>query len=134
MSLKRNILLFGVSLAAGLSSTFTRSGQKHTDNQSSLPMLFSGTWKYSDHNDHRIHRIQINPDLTLHIDGRKENATVESITAQELVYLDGFGYHLRIHANEQQPVSLYDEADNATYTLVSVHTAKPATTEKTIAE
>ncbi|GEK28261.1 DUF4828 domain-containing protein [Furfurilactobacillus siliginis] len=126
MSFKRNVILFGVSLAAGLTSAFTRSAKKQPDTQSSLPMLYSGTWKYSDHNDHRIHRIQINPDLTLHVDGRAEQATVESISAEELVYLDNFGYHLRIQANEQQPVSLYDEADNATYTLVSVHTTKPS--------
>ncbi|GKT03125.1 DUF4828 domain-containing protein [Furfurilactobacillus sp. WILCCON 0119] len=124
MPLRRNILLFGVSVVAGLTSTFTRSNKKQSHNQTALPMLYSGTWKYANHDDHRVHHLQINPDLSLHIDGRLENATVESINAQELVYLDSFGYHLRVQTTEQLPVALYDEADNATYALVSVQTGK----------
>lgn len=135
MSVKRNLTLFGVSVIAGLTGVFTRSSRKHTTQQSSLPLLYSGTWTYSDHDDHRIHRIQINPDLSLHIDNHIEPATVEQINSQELVYLDSFGYHLKIQANEQRPVALYDEADNATYVLVAAKpTSKQSQSKPTLAD
>ncbi|MFD1421766.1 DUF4828 domain-containing protein [Lactiplantibacillus songbeiensis] len=121
---RRGAILFGLSLLAGLSSTFLRK-QHPTDNASDdLPVFYAGTWTYRDEEHHRDHKLEIDLNMLIKIDGRAMPATVESISSSELVLLDQYGFHLEVKANEQRPVALFDEADNRNYVILSPNIGK----------
>ena len=42
---------------------------------------------------------------------------IVSLDNRELLFLDNYGYHLRIDAVNQLPISVYDEADDRVYPL-----------------
>ncbi|AMV61184.1 Hypothetical protein ADU71_1653 [Pediococcus damnosus] len=37
---------------------------------------------------------------------------------EHFTFLDNYGYHIRIRANEERPVSIYDETENETYPIL----------------
>lgn len=116
---RRGAILFGLSLLAGLSSTFLRKQHPSKTATGDLAVFYAGTWTYRDEEHHRDHKLEIDPNMIIRIDGRAMPATVESISPSELVLLDKYGFHLQVRANEQRPVSLFDEADNRNYVILS---------------
>lgn len=111
---KRTVVLFAVSLVAGLLKTPKK--KKDQLNGETDPRFFVGSWNYSDQEQHS-HLLSITPDLHLTLDQRPIRANVEAMTAYQLTFLDALGYHLIVKANENGPVAFYDEADNVTYPL-----------------
>lgn len=79
--------------------------------------VFSGNWKFIDENNSRVHHLHINPDLSISLDGRSLPGSVLNLSENELVFLDTYGYHLRVDAIDQHPISVYDEADDRVYQL-----------------
>ncbi|KRL00275.1 DUF4828 domain-containing protein [Liquorilactobacillus capillatus] len=82
-----------------------------------LPSLYVGTWNFSDELSQRTHQLEITPTFDVVIDKRKLPGRIEHIDTKELIFLDNYGYHLRIDATDYQPISLFDEADNRVYPI-----------------
>lgn len=110
----REMALFGISLLAGLTGGFSLR-KKHPIQANDSPLFYAGTWQFVDPHNQRPHRLEISPNLDVRIDGRPLEVRVQALDEQHLTFQDKFGYHLVIHANEQQPISFFDEADDCTY-------------------
>ncbi|WP_203637411.1 DUF4828 domain-containing protein [Levilactobacillus wangkuiensis] len=119
----RDIALFGISLVAGLTGGF--SLRKKKDPQpSTSPLFYVGTWQFIDPHNQRRHRLEISPNLDVQIDDHQLQVRVQDLNEQQLTFQDKFGYHLTIHANERQPISFFDEADDCTYTMKPISPTK----------
>ncbi|AYM02842.1 DUF4828 domain-containing protein [Levilactobacillus yiduensis] len=125
----RDIALFGISLVAGLTGGF--SLRKKKDPQpSTSPLFYVGTWQFIDPHNQRRHRLEISPNLDVQIDDHQLQVRVKDLNEQQLTFQDKFGYHLTIHANERQPISFFDEADDCTYAMKPLTTKSDKPNEK----
>ena len=75
-------------------------GKANQQLQTALPLIYAGTWLFIDDLSQKHHKLEIT-----HLD------------ESSLVFLDTYGYHLQISAENLHPVSVYDEADNRSYAL-----------------
>ncbi|MHC9537756.1 DUF4828 domain-containing protein [Dellaglioa sp. BT-FLS60] len=112
---KRSFALIGASFFIGLTKDIKSITAPKT--KVSLPTLYAGHWLFYDELSHRHHNLDISSDLTIQIDERILNGKVEHLDERELSFLDEYGFHLRIDANDKGPISLFDEADNRTYPI-----------------
>jgi len=112
----RELALFGVSLVAGLTGGFSLRRKKKPQ-PSESPLFYVGTWQFVDPHNQRRHRLEISPNLDVQIDNHQLQVSVKNLNDQQLTFQDKFGYHLTIHANEHQPISFFDEADDCTYAM-----------------
>lgn len=94
-----------------------RLNKKHPKQNNALPAIYSGNWKFIDERSSRTHHLLISSDLAISLDGRSLPGSVLNLSQKELVFLDTYGYHLRIDAVDDHPISVYDEADNRVYQL-----------------
>ncbi|MCH5462543.1 DUF4828 domain-containing protein [Lactobacillus sp. LC28-10] len=103
--------------------SFLRSSQRTTKRSAAKadhsPMIFIGSWKLRHSETARTHSLVIGPDLTISIDHRTIPCKVVSLTADTLVLLDHYGYHITITADGDTPVKLFDEADDVIYYIVA---------------
>lgn len=96
---------------------FFHSAKKQLKTNDALPKIYAGDWQFTDENNYRVHYLHIDSDLGISLDGRALPGSVLKVSEAELVYLDTYGYHLRVDAIDHQPISVYDEADNRVYQL-----------------
>ncbi|WP_283679116.1 DUF4828 domain-containing protein [Lentilactobacillus sp. Marseille-Q4993] len=107
------IILFGVSFLA----TFFHTPKKRESKSTNFdPEFYAGKYSYLDRNNHR-HEIQIDTTLNVKIDTHDLEVKVKDVSADNITYVDTFGYHLKIQANESRPVRFYDESTDQTYQL-----------------
>jgi hypothetical protein len=90
---------------------------KSTKNVS--PFFFAGTWLYHDPTTNREHELEIRPNYDVYLDGKLLKTVVEHLDDYRITFIDRFGYHLIIKANDYRPISVYDEANNETYAIVN---------------
>ncbi len=108
----RGLIIFLISFVVGLFHS-PKANKKNIE--SFDPIFFAGTWYFKD--GKRTHKIVVEPDLKLKIDGREIATKIRSASRYQVSYVDKFGYKLELRANEARPVKFYDESDNDTYDL-----------------
>lgn len=89
----------------------------HFRSKAAAPIHYKGKWSFADKATGRTHQLEITDQLQILIDGRRLPGKIEKVDHKELLFLDKYGYHLRVDANGGHPVSLYDEADNRVYPI-----------------
>ena len=80
---------------------------------------FTGHYAFLDEQTNKSHQLIIAPDLTIKIDGRALPGQVIGVTTSALTFLDHYGYQLIISCEDGLPMSVYDEAEDATYQIIS---------------
>lgn len=66
---------------------------------------------------HKRHTLEITPNLLIQIDHKPLTGKVILLSETELIFLDHFGYQLKITCENHQPVSIYDEAEDTEYPI-----------------
>lgn len=94
-----------------------KAKQSKTPRPADLAKLYMGTWLFYDAKQARKHQLQISSDLAISIDGHPLAGSVIALTNQQLLFLDQYGYQLRITLAYHQPYEIYDEADHRTYPI-----------------
>lgn len=85
--------------------------------KTALPLIYAGTWLFIDDLSNKHHKLEITVDLRILIDSHELPGKIEHLDESSLVFLDTYGYHLRITAENLHPVSVYDEAESRSYDL-----------------
>mgnify|MGYP003365155599 CR=1 FL=1 len=85
-----------------------------------LPNFYVGKWNFTDELSGKVHLLEVNATLNILIDGRKLPGKITKLDDKELIFIDKYGYQLRLDATEKHPVSLFDEADNRVYPIVKI--------------
>jgi len=80
---------------------------------------FTGHYAFLDEQTNKSHQLIIAPDLTIKIDGRALPGQVIGVTTSALTFLDHYGFQLIITCESGVPVSVYDEAEDATYQIIA---------------
>lgn len=83
-----------------------------------LADLYRGSFDFVDPVTHRNHKISVSAELAIAIDGKRLEGKIVGISTNELTFLDHFGYELIISCKEGFPVTIYDEAEDQTYTII----------------
>lgn len=92
-------------------------GKANQKLQTALPLIYAGTWLFIDDLSQKHHKLEITVDLNILIDSHELPGKIERLDESSMVFLDTYGYHLQISAENLHPVSVYDEADNRSYDL-----------------
>ncbi len=101
-----------LSFTAGfLAKKTQKSDSKEWVNQ------YVGQWHYTSGHKHQQHHVKITREFKLFLDGHEVKGSLKEMSNKNLVWQDEFGYHVKIITNGQEPVELYDEADDKTYVL-----------------
>ncbi|MCP0887314.1 DUF4828 domain-containing protein [Ligilactobacillus sp. WILCCON 0076] len=112
-------IIAGLSILAGINKAL-HSHKQGNAKKTALPLIYAGTWLFTDGESQHTHELEITVGLDILIDGRALTGKIEHLDDRELLFLDKYGYHLRVDAIENCPVSVYDEADNRIYKLKSL--------------
>ena len=79
--------------------------------------IYAGHWTFDDEKTHKRHTLEITPNLLIQIDHKPLTGKVILLSETELIFLDHFGYQLKITCENHQPVSIYDEAEDTEYPI-----------------
>lgn len=88
-----------------------------TAQASKVASYYAGNWSFNDEQTHKKHTLKITPNLLVQIDNKPLSGNVIQLTENELIFLDHFGYQLKITCQNQRPVSIYDEAEDTDYLI-----------------
>lgn len=85
-----------------------------------FPARYTGQWTFVDSTNKKQHTFSIAPSLHLFIDRREIEGHIVKIDQNELLFLDKYGYRVKVTAGLNGPTTVYDEADDVTYKLEAV--------------
>lgn len=84
-----------------------------------LAQQYTGTFAFLDERTNKSHQLAISPTLAIRIDGQTLPGQVIGITTTSLTFLDHYGYQLVVTLGAAGPSTIYDEAEDVTYTIAT---------------
>lgn len=75
-----------ISLGHTLFSNVINFNKKSKQPQVSLPLIYAGSWQFTDELSNRTHCLEITTDLRILIDHRELAGQVQTLTAKELIF------------------------------------------------
>ncbi|MDR0922188.1 MAG: DUF4828 domain-containing protein [Lactobacillales bacterium] len=111
------VLLSASVLAGVVGSLFIRKN-RGTDSSrlEELKNKYVGKWQFNN-NHKKNHTLTISKKFELAIDEQPVKGLIIELNKDNLIVQDKYGYQIKILTNGNNPVSVYDEADDATYIL-----------------
>lgn len=100
-----------------ISRLYPLEKNKQLPSPQELQHNYTGHWWFVDVKKATQHTLEITSSFNVFIDGKQMHALLVELTPKRLVILDKLGYHLIIQCENGVPATLYDEADDETYTL-----------------
>lgn len=88
-----------------------------------LAQQYTGRYAFLDELTNKTHQIVVSKELAIKIDGRVLPGTVTGISTDRLTFLDHYGYQLIITNGADGPATVYDEAEDTTYNIITPTTS-----------
>lgn len=117
-------MVLGASLLTGVAGSWLiqkkRTSRLTNSDLTELSELYAGHWWFVNQQKATQHTLTVLDNLTLSIDGKEIPYTLIELTTKRFAIQDEYGYHLIIQCLNDVPTSLYDEADDVTYSLEKI--------------
>lgn len=117
-------LVLGASLLTGVAGSWLLNKKRKQSLAYSdikqLSQLYAGRWWFVNQQKATQHTLTVHDDLSLSIDGKEISYNLIELTPKRFAVQDEYGYHLILQCLDKVPISLYDEADDATYPLEKI--------------
>ncbi|WP_071131802.1 DUF4828 domain-containing protein [Enterococcus timonensis] len=101
-----------LGLAAGLVAK-----KKLPDKKEAHPEKFIGHFEFTIPKPNAIHHLHVDQQYRIFINRQHVSGALQELSNDQLVWQDEFGFQIKIIADNNGPVSIYDEADDQTYLL-----------------
>lgn len=96
-----------------------RHRKQQQKRQPDLALRYAGDWAFIDPKTNQKHDMAISPDFSIMIDHRELPGRIIGLDADQLVFLDHYGFQLKVFANHNGPSEIYDESSNRTYPVIN---------------
>lgn len=100
--------------------TQTRHRKQQKKRQPDLALRYAGDWAFIDSNTNQKHDMTIGSDFSIMIDHRELPGRIIGLDAEQLVFLDHYGFQLKVFAGHKGPTEIYDESSNRTYPVINL--------------
>lgn len=80
--------------------------------------IFAGKWAFIDSQTKKEHTMTIDQDLNVAIDHKVLDGHLIGLNSNLLTFLDHYGFQLKIFAQSNRPIKIYDESSGETYDIV----------------
>ena len=111
--------LLGISFVAGVArETLRKKNKKTLFRETSDISNFLGTWKFVDSLYPETVIPEIDDQARLFINEKPIKGSLTLLNQHKLTFTDHYGYELIVQPVDESTLTLYDTADDKTYTLV----------------
>ncbi|MFL2133586.1 DUF4828 domain-containing protein [Desemzia sp. FAM 24101] len=110
--------LLGVSFVAGVArETLRKKNKKTRFHKTSAISRFAGTWTFDDSLYPETKTLKIDDQARLFINEKPVKGSLTLLDQKKLTFTDHYGYELIIQPIDKNSITLFDSADDKTYTL-----------------
>lgn len=99
--------------------TRTHHRKQQQKRQPDLSLRYAGTWAFTDPQTKQKHEMSIGRDFTIRIDRKELPGRIIGLDGEQLVFLDHYGFQLKVFANHLGPIEIYDESSDQTYPVIN---------------
>ncbi|MFD1464906.1 DUF4828 domain-containing protein [Lapidilactobacillus mulanensis] len=111
--------------------THTRHRKQQKKRQPDLALRYSGDWAFIDPKTNQKHDMTIGSDFSIMIDHRELPGRIIGLDEEQLVFLDHYGFQLKVFASHKGPTEVYDESSNRTYPVINLRDVPKLQAEST---